>query len=48
LIEFTSGLKKQKARNRALEQKFKERVAQMQAATNKKIAAFRLAGRGRL
>lgn len=37
--EFTGGSKKQKAQNKALDRKFKERVAQMKAETNKKIAA---------
>lgn len=39
VIEFTGGSKKQKARNKALDQKFKERVVRMKAETNKKIAA---------
>lgn len=39
LTEFTGGSKKQKAQNKALDQKFKDRVAQMKAETNKKIAA---------
>lgn len=39
VIEFTGGSKKQKAQNKALDQKFKERVAQMKAETNQKIAA---------
>jgi len=39
VTEFTGGSKKQKAQNKALDQKFKERVAQMKAGTNKKIAA---------
>lgn len=39
VIEFTGGSKKQKAQNKALDKKFKERVAQMKAETNKKIAA---------
>jgi len=39
VTEFTSGSKKQKAQNKALEQKFKERVAKIKAESNKKIAA---------
>ena len=39
ITEFTGGSKKQKAQNKALEQKFKERVAQIKAESNKKIAA---------
>lgn len=39
VIEFSGGSKKQKEQNKALEQKFKERVTQMKAETNKKIAA---------
>lgn len=39
VTEFTGGSKKQKAQNKALDQKFKDRVAQMKAETNKKIAA---------
>ncbi|WP_027364542.1 sulfite exporter TauE/SafE family protein [Desulfotruncus alcoholivorax] len=39
VTEFTGGSKKQKAQNKALEQKFKERVAQIKAESNKKIAA---------
>lgn len=39
VTEFTSGSKNKKARNKALEQKFKERVAQIKADSNKKIAA---------
>lgn len=39
VLEFTSGSKNKKSQNKALEQKFKERVEQMRAETNKKIAA---------
>ncbi|MHB1043604.1 MAG: sulfite exporter TauE/SafE family protein [Eubacteriales bacterium] len=39
VIEFTGGSKKQKAQNKALDQKFKERVVRMKTETNKKIAA---------
>jgi hypothetical protein len=39
VTEFTGGSKKQKAQNKALEQKFKERVAKIKAESNKKIAA---------
>ncbi|SFG81216.1 hypothetical protein SAMN05660649_02767 [Desulfotomaculum arcticum] len=39
VTEFTGGSKKQKAQNKALEQKFKERVAQIKAESNQKIAA---------
>jgi uncharacterized membrane protein YfcA len=39
VTEFTGGSKKQKVQNKALDQKFKDRVAQMKAETNKKIAA---------
>lgn len=39
VFEFTEGSKKQKSRNKALDQKFKEQVAQIKADTNKKIAA---------
>jgi len=37
--EFTGGSKKQKAANKALDQKFKERVARIKAETNKKITS---------
>lgn len=39
VTEFTGGSKKQKAQNKALEQKFKERVAKIKAESNQKIAA---------
>lgn len=39
VTEFTGGSKKQKAQNKALDKKFKDRVAQMKAETNKKVAA---------
>lgn len=39
VTELTGGGKKQKAQNKALEQKFKERVAQVKADSNQKIAA---------
>ncbi|AGL02194.1 sulfite exporter TauE/SafE family protein [Desulfoscipio gibsoniae] len=39
ITEFTGGSKKQKAQNKALEQKFKERVAKIKAESNQKIAA---------
>ncbi|MFZ5652070.1 MAG: TSUP family transporter [Bacillota bacterium] len=39
LLEFTSGSKDKKARNKALEKKFKERVDQIKSETNQKIAA---------
>ncbi len=39
VLEFTSGSKNKKSQNKALEQKFKERVDQMRAESNKKIAA---------
>jgi len=39
VVEFTGGSKKQKAQNKALDQKFKEQVARLQAETNQKIAA---------
>lgn len=39
VTEFTSGSKNKKVQNKALEQKFKERVAQIKAESNKKIAA---------
>ncbi|MFZ5633234.1 MAG: sulfite exporter TauE/SafE family protein [Bacillota bacterium] len=39
VFEFTGGSKNKKARNKALEQKFKERMEQMRTETNKKIAA---------
>jgi hypothetical protein len=38
-FEFTGGSKNKKAQNKALEQKFKERVEQIKAESNKKIAA---------
>jgi len=37
--EFTSGSKNKKNQNKALEQKFKERVEQLKAESSKKIAA---------
>jgi hypothetical protein len=39
LTEFSGGARKQKEQNKALEKKFKERVAQMKSETNQKIAA---------
>jgi uncharacterized membrane protein YfcA len=39
VFEFTGGAKNKKVQNKALEQKFKERVEQMRAETNKKITA---------
>ncbi|MCL6634216.1 MAG: sulfite exporter TauE/SafE family protein, partial [Peptococcaceae bacterium] len=39
VTEFTGGSKRQKAQNKALDQKFKERVARLKAETNKKLAA---------
>lgn len=39
LTEFSGGSRKQKEQNKALEKKFKERVAQMKSETNQKIAA---------
>lgn len=39
VLEFTGGSKNKKSQNKSLEQKFKERVEQMRAETNKKIAA---------
>lgn len=39
LTEFSGGSKKQKEQNKALDKKFKERVAQMKTETNQKIAA---------
>lgn len=39
VTEFSGGSKKQKTQNKALEQKFKERVTRMKAETNQKIAA---------
>lgn len=39
VFEFTGGSKNKKSQNKALEQKFKERIEQMRAETNKKIAA---------
>lgn len=39
VTEFSGGSKKQKEQNKALEKKFKERVEQMKAETNQKVAA---------
>ncbi|HBX22155.1 MAG TPA: sulfite exporter TauE/SafE family protein [Desulfotomaculum sp.] len=39
VTEFTGGSKKQKAQNKALEQKFKEQVARIKAESNQKVAA---------
>lgn len=39
VTEFTSGSKNKKSQNKALEQKFKERVEQLKAESSKKIAA---------
>ncbi|MDD4334282.1 MAG: sulfite exporter TauE/SafE family protein [Desulfotomaculaceae bacterium] len=39
IIEFTDGSKKQKSHNKALDEKFKERVAQKKANTSKQVAA---------
>lgn len=38
-LEFTGGSKNKKAQNKALEQKFKERVEKLKAESSKKIAA---------
>ncbi len=39
LVEFTGGSKAQKEKNKALEQKFRERVEKIKAETRKKVAA---------
>ncbi len=39
VTDFTGGSKKQKAQNKTLDQKFKERVTQKKVETNKKVAA---------